>query len=94
MWSTPFKIHAGIEYVFDIGSTPVAVRSGYTHKPDHRIHYNGSDAGWENWAPEGDDDNIFAVGLGSVFREWLQIDGAASFGDFEKEYIVSLVYRF
>jgi len=89
-----FEIHAGIEYVFDIGSTPVAVRSGYTHKPDHRIHYTGSDAGWGNWAPEGDDDNIFAVGLGAVFSEWLQIDGAASFGDFEKEYIVSLVYRF
>ena len=89
-----FEIHAGIEYVFDVNNTPVAVRGGYTHKPDHRIHYTGSDPGWKSWAPEGDDDNIFAVGLGAVFSEWLQIDGAASFGDFEKEYIVSLVYRF
>lgn len=89
-----FEIHVGIEYVLDIGSTPVAVRGGYTHKPEHRIHYTGPDSGWKSWAPEGDDDNIFAVGLGSVFSKWLQIDGAASFGDFEKEYIVSLVYRF
>lgn len=90
-----FEIHAGIEYVFSIDSTPVAVRGGYTHKPDHSIHYTGSTAGslvgWKNWAPEGDDDNIFAVGLGAVFLERLQIDGAASFGDFEKEYTVSLV---
>lgn len=90
-----FEIHAGIEYVFSIDSTPVAVRGGYTHKPDHSIHYTGSTAGslvgWKNWAPEGDDNNIFAVGLGAVFLERLQIDGAASFGDFEKEYTVSLV---
>ncbi len=93
-----FEIHAGIEYVLSIGSTPVAVRGGYIHKPDHRIHYTGSTAGglvgWKNWAPEGDDDDIFALGLGFVFSEQLQIDGAASFGDFEKEYTVSLVYRF
>jgi long-subunit fatty acid transport protein len=92
------ELHAGIEYVFSIGNTPVAVRGGYTHKPDHRIHYTGSTAGalvgWKNWAPEGDDDNIFALGLGFVVSEQLQIDGAASFGDFEKEYTVSLVYRF
>ncbi|MCP4374393.1 MAG: hypothetical protein GY797_40770 [Deltaproteobacteria bacterium] len=89
-----FEIHAGVEYVFSIRSTPLAVRGGYTHKPDHRIHYTGSIAGWKNWAPEGDDDNIFAVGVGTVFWERFQIDGAASFGDFEKEYTVSLVYRF
>lgn len=89
-----FEIHAGVEYVFDINNTPVAVRCGYTHKPEHRIYYTGSDPQWKSWAPEGDDDNIFAFGLGAAFSEWLQIDGAASFGDLEKEYIVSLVYRF
>ena len=93
-----YEIHAGIEYVFSIGNVPVAVRGGYTHKPAHRIYYEGSTEGflegWKNWAPKGEDDNIFAVGLGGVFWERLQLDGAASFGDFEKEFTVSLVYRF
>lgn len=87
------ETHIGLEYVFDMKETPVAVRCGYFFKPEHRIKYEGLRETERNNAPEGEDDHIFSLGLGAVFFENIQVDLAASFGDFEKEYTASFVYR-
>lgn len=89
-----FEFHVGLEYALPISEIPLAVRGGYSFKPDHSIRYEGSDPAFQAMAPKGEDDHIFSFGLGAVFKENVQIDAAASFGEFEKEYTLSIVYRF
>jgi hypothetical protein len=89
-----FEYHLGLEYVFSKMKMPLALRGGYWFKPDHRIMYDGINPVFRALAPEGEDDHIYSVGVGTVFRDNVQLDAAASFGDFEKIYTVSVVYRF
>ncbi|MBU0482679.1 MAG: hypothetical protein KKG47_16420 [Proteobacteria bacterium] len=89
------EVHAGFEYVFSIGETPFALRGGYFHKPDHAIHYVGTSiAYYQDTMKEGEDDDIFSVGIGGVLSENLQFDIAGSSGDFVEEINISFVYRF
>lgn len=89
------EFHVGFEYVIDLGQTPLAVRGGYCHRPDHSIYYTGTAIPYyATTRQKGDDDNIYSLGLGAVLAENIQLDLAASLGDFVKEYNFSLVYRF
>jgi long-subunit fatty acid transport protein len=88
------ETHVGLEYVFDMKQMPVAVRFGYSFKPEHRIKYEGPKIDEQFSSPEGEDDHIFSLGFGAVLFEDVQVDLAASFGDYEKEYTASFVYRF
>jgi long-subunit fatty acid transport protein len=89
-----FEYHLGLEFVFSGMQLPLALRGGYWFKPDHRIMYDAINPVFQALAPEGEDDHIFSVGVGTVFLGNVQVDAAASFGDFEKIYTVSFVYRF
>ncbi|MBU0481576.1 MAG: outer membrane protein transport protein [Proteobacteria bacterium] len=83
-----WEYHAGLEYVFALASTPIALRCGYFFRPNHsaREISSGMDTG-------GTDDNIYTVGVGAVLSENLQVDVSGSFGDLVNEGSFSLVYR-
>lgn len=87
------EFHIGVEYVFFRADAPFALRAGYYSKPEHRITYKGINADERNIAQEGESDNIFTMGAGGTFLNNVQIDVAASIGDFEQEYTLSFVYR-
>jgi len=88
------EYHAGAEYVLDLGGFPLALRAGYYFRPDHRFYYTGNNSGTHDMYHEGEDENIYAGGLGMVLGEKVQLDAAAMIGDFTKEYTVSMVYRY
>lgn len=88
------EVHVGLEYILDINDMPLAVRCGYFFKPDHRIIYDGPITEWRNILKEGDDDNIYSLGLGAVVSDNVQIDVAGSTGDTADEFTISVVYRY
>jgi len=88
------EIHAGFEYILGLAGFPVAMRGGYYFKPDHTIRYTDSTLSYLRKFRQGDDDNIFSAGIGTVIGENGQIDFAASLGDQVEEYVLSMVYRF
>jgi len=88
-----YEIHFGLEYVFGTTETPLAVRCGYSYIPDHSIVYQGNELYYRQFFREGEDDNVFSLGVGAVFSNF-QIDISASLGDFIQEYTLSCVYRF
>ncbi len=88
------EVHVGFEYILDLAGTPVALRGGYFNKPDHTIHYTETRLTYLTKFRQGDDDNIYSAGIGTVIGENGQIDLAASIGDQVEEYVLSMVYRF
>jgi len=92
-----WEYHAGLEYVMELGATPVALRGGYYFRPAAYFKTAGTppDASPEfmtlDWSK--DDDHIYSAGLGFVIGEDVQIDIAGMFGDYTTEGIFSLVYR-
>ncbi len=88
-----YEFHFGLEYVFETTKNPIAVRCGYSYIPDHSIVYKGNSSYYKRFFMEGEDDNIFSLGLGIVFSNF-QIDVSGSLGDFIQEYTLSCVYRF
>lgn len=87
------EVHVGLEYIFDVHNMPLAVRCGYFSKPQHRLEYKGDEEDIAQQVKEGDDDDIFSIGFGAVLSDNIQLDVAASQGDFVDEYSVSFVYR-
>ncbi|MGD2270730.1 MAG: outer membrane protein transport protein [Desulfobacterales bacterium] len=89
-----FEFRVGLEYIFEAGRIPLAARAGYYFRPDHGVVYNGPDPLFRDILQErDDDDHIYSAGLGAVFDN-VQIDLAGIYGDYIKELILSLVYRF
>lgn len=88
------EYHLGFEYILPFDRLPLAVRGGYFNRPDHTIHYTGSRLTYLEKFKEGDDDQVYSLGLGLVLGENGQIDFAASKGDLVEEYVLSMVYRF
>jgi long-chain fatty acid transport protein len=98
-----YEIHAGLEYVFKISSTPAAARAGYTFKQAHQLYWVGNPS-WVNapssvnlytqQMPKGDDEHVGSVGFGIVPDKNFQIDFSGSWGKFTQEYIASFVFRF
>ena len=90
-----WEYHFGLEYVFDLAQTPVALRGGYYYRPTYYFKYRGtdftSDFATNDWTRDAD--NIFTAGLGVVLGENVQLDLAGLFGDYTTEGIFSLVYR-
>jgi long-subunit fatty acid transport protein len=90
------EFRVGVEYILDIGETPVAVRAGYYYRPDHLpVYEGGPDPDFLRIfnSDRDEDDHIFSLGFGAVFHNF-QIDVAGSAGDFIKEFTTSIVYRF
>lgn len=88
-----FELHTGFEYVFTTTDIPFAVRGGYYFRPEHRIRYTGTDPVGQLLTQKGDDEHIFSLGFGTVFKN-IQVDVAGSWGDYIGEYTLSFVYRF
>jgi long-subunit fatty acid transport protein len=89
------EVHFGLEYVLPINDVPFALRAGYFYRPDHGLEYTGPDASLrERLQDRGDDEHIFSAGFGFVVYQNLQIDLAASYGEYITEGTLSAVYRF
>ncbi len=88
-----WEYHAGMEYVFNLGSIPVALRGGYFYRPKHTVEYIGTKASMTGIDLGGANDNIYTCGIGTVLSENLQVDIAGSFGELITEGYLSLVYR-
>lgn len=93
------EVHAGLEYAFELGDIPFALRCGYFYMPQHNFVYVGPvtdnrEAAWNEILSEGDDEHIFSAGFGLVVSGNMQIDVAGAMGNRIKEYSASIVYRF
>jgi len=88
------ETHLGFEYVFAVRDVPVALRGGYSHRPDHSLRYTGTTLPYLSRFRAGEDDNIYSFGLGMVLDENIQVDLAGNLGTYVKDYTVSMVYRF
>jgi long-subunit fatty acid transport protein len=89
------EAHFGLEYVLPVNDVPVALRAGYFYRPDHSLQYTGPDASLrQRLQDRGDDEHIFSAGFGLVILQNLQVDLAASYGDYITEGTLSAVYRF
>jgi long-chain fatty acid transport protein len=91
------EVRLGLEFIFDVNQTPLALRAGYYFRPDHRLQWKGPYDPWATriYGDKGDDhDHIFSLGFGAVLTEKFQIDVAAAAGQYIKEGSLSIVYRF
>ena len=91
------EVRLGLEFIFDVNQTPLALRAGYYFRPDHRLQYKGPYDPWATriFGDKGDDhDHIFSLGFGAVLTEKFQLDLAAAAGKYIKEGSLSIVYRF
>ncbi|MBU0479688.1 MAG: outer membrane protein transport protein [Proteobacteria bacterium] len=88
------EYHVGLEYVFNAGATPMALRCGYYFRPEHKFYTTNKSIPASSLTMPGEDDHIYSGGIGFVASEKVQIDMAASIGEFIDEYILSMVYRF
>ena len=89
-----FVYGVGLEHVFSVLNTTLAVRAGYHFIPDHNIVYSGTSyPEFQNTRKAGDDEHIYSIGFGVVLDK-IQIDIAASIGDFSNKFIFSFVNRF
>ena len=88
------EFHVGFEYILPFDKLPLALRGGYFNRPDHTIHYTENTLTYLKKFRQGEDDQIYSLGLGMVLGENGQVDFAASLGDLVEEYVLSMVYRF
>ncbi|MCS7312595.1 MAG: hypothetical protein NZ742_06745, partial [Acidobacteria bacterium] len=101
------EVRGGVEYVFFVGSTTVALRAGGFVFPERRIHYtkpaNLSSPGDVFWADTFDrlynglEDKMqvgVSGGVGFVVQNRLQVDVAYSWSQPVKQFSGSLVLRF
>jgi len=89
------EVRFGLELIFEVNQTPLALRAGYYFRPDHGFIYKGPDPTFRREFGEAeDDDHIFSLGFGAVLTEKFQLDVAAAAGQYIKEGSLSIVYRF
>ena len=91
-----WEFRLGLEYVLDVGGSPIALRGGYYYRPDHRAYYSGDTSKFVtgNYLVKDNDGHIGSLGVGFLVNPNLQVDLAASYGELATEGIVSVVYRF
>lgn len=89
------EIHLGFENVVTVGSQMVVTaRLGAWYDPDHKMHYTGGDRILQARFRPGKDQIHSAGGIGLVFKENFQVDGALDISDHIKTGSVSLVKFF
>lgn len=90
------EVRFGLEFIFEVNETPLALRAGYYYRPDHGFIYEGTDDPdmIRLFGEADDDDHIFSLGFGAVLTDKFQLDVAAAAGKYVKEGSLSIVYRF
>jgi long-subunit fatty acid transport protein len=88
------EIHVGAEYIFFVGSVPLAARVGFYTDPDHKIKFTGPGQFERSSFPGGKDTYHFTLGFGVVPMPGLQFDGALNISENITEFVVSTVFRF
>jgi long-chain fatty acid transport protein len=89
------EVRFGLEFIFEVNQTPLALRAGYYFRPDHGFIYTGPDPSFrQTFGKADDDDHIFSLGFGAALTEKFQLDVAAAAGQYIKEGSLSIVYRF
>jgi len=86
------ELHFGLEYVIR-SSTPVALRAGAWHDPDHQIRYEGQDPFLQSRFQEGDDEVHVTGGIG-IGSERFQADLGADLSDRGDIVSLSAIFRF
>ena len=89
------EVRFGLEFIFEVNETPLALRAGYYFRPDHGFIYTGPDPDFRrDFGEADDDDHIFSLGFGAALTEKFQLDVAATAGKYIEEGSLSIVYRF
>lgn len=86
------ELHFGLEYVVR-SRTPVALRAGAWHDPDHQIRYEGNDPFLQSRFQEGDDELHLTGGIG-IGSGRFQADLGADVSDRGDIFSLSAIFRF
>jgi long-subunit fatty acid transport protein len=92
------EFHVGGEYVFSVGTVPLAVRAGLFSDHNSRIFADFTNGfsffSTNDTFPPRDTEIHYTIGTGVVVKERFQIDAAADLSDIANEYVLSTIFRF
>ncbi|MBU0481575.1 MAG: outer membrane protein transport protein [Proteobacteria bacterium] len=91
------EYHAGLEYVLTVKERPIAIRGGYYYRPYSKMYVPPpySQPKFDHLFSDKDtNEDIYSIGFGTMITDLVQMDLAASTGDYSDEYTLSFIYRF
>ena len=92
------EMHVGVEYELKFIERTflqsLFLRAGIYNEPDHTIRYTGSDTGYREMYPGGEEQTHYTGGVGIVVNDHIQIDTAANIAKNNAHLSISGVYRF
>ena len=89
------EIHVGIEYLFVVGETPIALRIGGWSDPDRRIRSADADEfGLLAVFPKGEDLVHITGGFGLTLKQSIQLDFAIDSSSETTDFVMSSIFRF